>query len=62
MKKRSSTGHTGRSADARHDEEWDGKPNTTGADGFFGKMNELRKKATAEAIKLGANTKPIDQQ
>ncbi|KAK1923969.1 hypothetical protein DB88DRAFT_488642 [Papiliotrema laurentii] len=46
----------------KHDEEWDGKPNTTGSDGFFGKLNELRKKFTAEAVKAGADTRPVDQQ
>ncbi|GFZ46906.1 hypothetical protein JCM24511_04126 [Saitozyma sp. JCM 24511] len=45
-----------------HEEEWDAKPNTTGEDGFFGKINELRKKFTAEAIKLGADTTPADQK
>ena len=46
----------------RHDEEWDGKPNTTGEDGFFGKLNELRKKATAGIIEKMADTRPRDQQ
>ena len=47
---------------ALSDEEWDGKPNTTGADGFFGKLNEWRKTLTAEAVKAGADTRPVDQQ
>jgi len=45
-----------------HQEEWDAKKNTTGEDGFFGKINELRKKFTAEAVKAGVDTTPIDQQ
>ena len=49
-------------ADSRHDEEWDGKPNTTGEDGFFGKINEMRKKFTAEMVKAGADTTPVDQR
>ncbi|OCF43052.1 hypothetical protein I317_03146 [Kwoniella heveanensis CBS 569] len=46
----------------RHDEEWDAKPNTTGDDGFFGKLNELRKKFTAAAVQSGVDTTPKDQQ
>ncbi|WWC94443.1 hypothetical protein V866_001289 [Kwoniella sp. B9012] len=46
----------------RHDEEWDAKPNTTGEDGFFGKINELRKKFTASAVQAGVDTTPKDQQ
>lgn len=45
-----------------HDEEWDGKPNTTGEDGFFGQLNEWRKKATASMVKAGVDTTPPDQQ
>ncbi|RXK35580.1 hypothetical protein M231_07165 [Tremella mesenterica] len=45
-----------------HEEEWDGKENTTSSDGFFGKLNEWRKKATAEIVKAGADTRPVDQQ
>jgi len=45
-----------------HLEEWDGKKNTTGEDGFFGKINEMRKKFTAEAVKAGVDTTPVDQQ
>ncbi|KAK6909848.1 hypothetical protein I204_04763 [Kwoniella mangroviensis CBS 8886] len=44
----------------RHDEEWDAKPNTTGEDGFFGKINELRKKFTASAVQAGVDTTPKD--
>ena len=46
----------------RHDEEWDGKPNTTSEDGFFGALNEFRKKATAGMVKAGVDTTPADQQ
>jgi hypothetical protein len=46
----------------RHDEEWDGKPNSTGEDGFFGKLNEFRKKMTAEAVKAAGTTTPADKQ
>jgi len=40
-----------------HEEEWDHKENSTGADGFMGKLNELRKKADA---KLVEKTVPSD--
>ncbi|WWC62228.1 uncharacterized protein I303_104824 [Kwoniella dejecticola CBS 10117] len=46
----------------KHDEEWDAKPNTTGEDGFLGKINELRKKFTASAVHAGVDTTPKDQQ
>jgi len=46
----------------RHDEEWDGKPNTTSEDGFFGALNEFRKKATATLVKAGVDTTPADQK
>ena len=46
----------------RHDEEWDGKPNSTGDDGFFGKINEFRKSATASLVNMGADTTPADQK
>ncbi len=41
-----------------HEEEWDGKPNTTGEDGFMGKLNEFRKKITAGAIHSAVDTTP----
>lgn len=47
---------------ARHDEEWDAKPNTTGADGFFGAMNEFRKKTTAKMVNMGVDSTPVDKQ
>jgi hypothetical protein len=47
---------------SRHDEEWDGKPNTTSEDGFFGALNEFRKKATATLVKAGVDTTPADQK
>jgi hypothetical protein len=47
---------------SRHDEEWDGKPNTTSEDGFFGALNEFRKKATASMVKMGVDTTPADQK
>ncbi|ORY81015.1 hypothetical protein BCR37DRAFT_388031 [Protomyces lactucae-debilis] len=34
----------------RHEEQWDGKPNATAADGFFGKLAEWRKIAGAKLI------------
>ncbi|ORX35597.1 hypothetical protein BD324DRAFT_630799 [Kockovaella imperatae] len=46
----------------QHDEEWDGKPNSTGEDGFFGKLNEMRKKFTANTVEKMADTRPKDQQ
>ncbi|WVR06762.1 hypothetical protein IAU60_003797 [Kwoniella sp. DSM 27419] len=46
----------------QHDEEWDAKPNTTGEDGFFGKLNEMRKKFTASMVHSGVDTTPKDQQ
>ncbi|WWC88987.1 uncharacterized protein L201_003903 [Kwoniella dendrophila CBS 6074] len=46
----------------RHDEEWDAEPNTTGEDGFFGKINELRKKFTAAAVQAGVDPTPKDQK
>lgn len=42
----------------RHDEEWDGKPNTTGEDGFMGKLNEMRKKVTASVVKAATDQTP----
>ena len=43
---------------SRHDEEWDGEKNTTGEDGFFGKLNELRKKMTAETVRSTVTSDP----
>ncbi|MCJ1392374.1 hypothetical protein MMC18_005241 [Xylographa bjoerkii] len=40
-----------------HEEEWDHKENSTGADGFMGRLNEWRKKADA---KLVEKTVPAD--
>lgn len=34
----------------RHEEEWDHKGNSTGEDGFLGKMNEWRKKVDAQVV------------
>lgn len=41
-----------------HDEEWDAQPNTTSEDGFFGALNEMRKKATANMVRLGVDPTP----
>lgn len=41
-----------------HTEEWDHKPNTTGDDGFLGKLNELRKKFMANVIEAGVSSDP----
>ncbi|WRT66689.1 uncharacterized protein IL334_003649 [Kwoniella shivajii] len=46
----------------KHDEEWDAKPNSTGDDGFFGKINELRKKFTASSVEATTDTTPKDQK
>ncbi|BFZ56963.1 hypothetical protein PYCC9005_004013 [Savitreella phatthalungensis] len=42
----------------QHDEEWDHKKNTTGDDGFFGKINELRKKFMASVIDSTVTSDP----
>lgn len=46
----------------RHEEEWDGKNNATAEDGFFGKVQEMRKKATAGAVDAAVDSTPKDQQ
>ncbi|KAK4686467.1 hypothetical protein P7C73_g3655, partial [Tremellales sp. Uapishka_1] len=45
-----------------HEEQWDGKENSTGEGGFFGKLNELRKKSMAGMINMGVSSTPKDQQ
>ncbi|KAK8864703.1 hypothetical protein IAR55_001955 [Kwoniella newhampshirensis] len=45
-----------------HDEEWDAKSNTTGGDGFFGMINEIRKKTTAATVQAVVDTTPHDLQ
>jgi len=41
-----------------HEEEWDHKPNSDGDDGFFGKLNEWRKKADAKMVEMGVSSDP----
>lgn len=41
-----------------HEEEWDHKPNTTGDDGFFGSINEFRKKLSAKVIDATVTSDP----
>ena len=45
-----------------HEEQWDGKDNTKADDGFFGKINEMRKKATAGIINSTVDSTPKDQK
>ncbi|GJE89617.1 nuclear transport factor 2 family protein [Phanerochaete sordida] len=42
----------------RHTEEWDHKRETSSADGFFGTLNEYRKKLTANTTGAFLSTKP----
>lgn len=46
----------------RHEEEWDAEKNKTSEDGFFGKIQELRKKATAGMINTFVDSTPKDQK
>ncbi|CCG83609.1 protein of unknown function [Taphrina deformans PYCC 5710] len=41
-----------------HEEEWDHKPNTDGDDGFFGHLNEYRKKLSAKVIEKTVTSDP----
>lgn len=41
-----------------HEEEWDHKPNTTKEDGFFGALNEYRKKIGAKIIDATVTSDP----
>lgn len=43
----------------RHTEEWDHKRETTKEDGFFGMLNEYRKKFTANTTGAFLSKKPL---
>jgi hypothetical protein len=45
-----------------HEEQWDAKNNATAEDGFFGKMQEVRKKVTAAMVDAGVDSTPVDQK
>lgn len=45
-------------AQTQHDEEWDHQPNKTGEDGFWGKVQEARKKLDAKIIEAGVSSDP----
>ncbi|MCJ1399942.1 hypothetical protein MMC11_003145 [Xylographa trunciseda] len=41
-----------------HEEEWDHNSNSTGADGFLGRLNEWRKKADAKLVEKAVPADP----
>merc|ERR1712071_363083 len=45
-----------------HEEEWTGDKNSSGEDGFLGKMQEMRKKFSAKAVNAFVDSTPYDQQ
>ncbi|KAK3716139.1 hypothetical protein LTR37_006584 [Vermiconidia calcicola] len=41
-----------------HEEEWDHQPNKTADDGFMGRLQEWRKKASAKTVEAGVSSDP----
>ncbi|KAL8819717.1 MAG: hypothetical protein Q9223_001905 [Gallowayella weberi] len=42
----------------RHDEEWDHEANSSGEDGFWGKLQEMRKKVDAKVVETMVSSDP----
>ncbi|KAL8800639.1 MAG: hypothetical protein Q9182_005052 [Xanthomendoza sp. 2 TL-2023] len=42
----------------RHDEEWDHEGNRSGGDGFWGRVQEMRKKVDAKVVEMAVSSDP----
>jgi hypothetical protein len=60
--RRDGGGADGYEREPSHEEQWDAKNNATAKDGFFGKMQEVRKKVTAAMVDAGVDSTPVDQK